>query len=322
MAETFNLYPVLRDEHCSALNYLPSIPEFSYTEDYEDHPLVLDDVKGDAFSWTAQLQDPRCVWYPDTHNVIIHKKCSLSNTKILFGPGGIAPHNAVIGIAENWISSKSDQRGIIPFGEITADSESAEFELEFKFEKSKIKGSLQFQTILYLKRPGIPDVNELYFASNSGTILGTLDRCEVFVDGNGSVFPIATVNEPGKPLWWVRYDDAVDPLQDGFDEENVEILLNIAHPNYEALKIGDSLKDSPLFLEVISSALMIIIDSARDSIGPDWDSVLSGQNFAPGSIAEAIYYFTNKLQWDTSSAVKLASSIRTFFDKNLQGGLL
>ena len=322
MSEIFNLYPVLDDVRHSMLSYSSESPEFSYVEDYEYYPLQLEEKNETPFSFSAQLRDPRCVWYPDSHNLIIKKSCTLQNPGSLFGPEGLVARNAVIGIAINWISTKSDQRGVIPFGEITASSESCLFTVEKTFEKSLLKGSLQLQTILYLKKSGKPQDDERLLANSSGTILGTLDNCEIFIDGSGSVFPILTVHIPGKPLWWVVYDEAADPLQDAFDEENVEILLNTAHPHYSALKIGESLKDSPLFLEVISSALMIIINTARESLGSDWENVLSGHGFAHGSIAEAIYYFVSKLQWDISSSIALSNSIREFFDKNLQGGLL
>jgi energy-coupling factor transporter ATP-binding protein EcfA2 len=155
------------------------------------------------------------------------------------------------------------------------------------------------------------------------SICGLLDfdGGEIFVDGNGSVFPIGVVNCPGKPLWWVYYD-SIDPLVDPFDEDHVEIKFNSAHPNYEALKIEGSLKESPLFLEVISAALMIIVESVKESASTEWDNILNGNGFERGSIAEAVYYFISKLQWDPASPVSLASSIHTFFDNHLQGGSL
>lgn len=322
MSEIFNLYPTLDETRHSALSYQVESPEFSYIEDYEHHPLQMEEKNEMPFSFTAQLRDPRCVWYPDSHNLIVKRSCSLQNPENLFGPEGLVARNAVIGIAVNWISTKSEQRGVIPFGEITASSTACSFSFEKRFEKSLLKGSLQLQTILYLKKSGKPRSDEQLLANNTGTVLGILDSCEIFIDGSGSVFPILTVHIPGKPLWWVVYDEAADPLQDAFDEENVEILLNTAHPHYNSLKIGESLKDSPLFLEVISSALMIIINTAKESLGSDWDNVLSGHGFAHGSIAEAIYYFVSKLQWDISGPIALSNSIREFFDKNLQGGLL
>ena len=156
MSGIFNLYPILDDVRHSALSYQTDIPEFSYIEDYEYYPLHLEEKNEVPFSFTAQLRDPRCVWYPDSHNLIIRKNCDLQNPHTLFGPEGLVARNAVVGIAVNWISTKSDQRGVIPFGEITTASTSCSFSFEKKFEKSLLKGSLQLQTILYLKKSGTP----------------------------------------------------------------------------------------------------------------------------------------------------------------------
>ena len=112
------------------------------------------------------------------------------------------------------------------------------------------------------------------------------------------------------------YNETADAMQDKFESENVEIRLNKAHPNYDALKIETSMVESPLFLEVISSALMVIVESAKESLGEDWDTVLSGTGFESGSIAEAIYYFVTRLQWDISSPAKLLASIKEFFEKS------
>ena len=77
-----------------------------------------------------------------------------------------------------------------------------------------------------------------------------------------------------------------------------------------------------MFLEVISSALMIIIDSVKSNASTDWDMIINGEDYESGSIAQAINYFVNKLEWDISSPVRLSNSIRAFFDKNLQEGAL
>lgn len=116
-------------------------------------------------------------------------------------------------------------------------------------------------------------------------------------------------------MWNVYYNDASDPMQDKFESENVEIRLNKAHPNYDALKIESSMIESPLFIEVLSSALMVIVESVKESAGEDWENILEGTGFETGSIAEAVYYFITRLQWDISSPSKTSASIKDFFEK-------
>lgn len=316
MSESFSSYPLLNDSIFSAIGYVSDCPEFSYSDDYEEFPLHIEGNENHSGSIVGKIKDSRCTWYPETHNLLLRKACRFTSAYYLFGAGGIAASSATIGIALRWISSKSDERGLIPFGELTRTDSAAEFIAEASFEKGKLKGSLKLQTILYLKQPGTPTESEMYFAQQAGAVLGILDQSEIYIDGNGSIFPIVVVDQPGKPLWQVYFSDTVDALQDSFSSENVEIRLNRANPNFDSLKIESSMSESPLFLEVISSALMVIVESAKESLGEDWNNILNGEGYESGSIAEAINYFVSRLQWDVSSPVNLAVSIKEFFEKN------
>ena len=316
MNESFSSCPMLTRELLFLIGYVTDKPELSYSDNYEEFPLQIDGADSESSITRGKIKDVRCTWYPETHNLILSKKCRFAQAYHLFGNGGIAASGASIGIALQWISTHSDERGIIPVGELTKHDSSAELVAEAVFDKGKLKGSLKIQTVLYLKNPGNPDVTELYFAQQPGTILGVLDQAELYVDGNGSIFPIVTVTDPGKPLWQVYYNEFADPLQDRFDGDNLEIRLNDAHPNFEAMKIENSMSESPLFIEVLSSALLVIVESVKESLGDDWNNVLKGDGFSNGSIAQAIYYFVTKLQWDVSSPAKLSASIKAFFDKS------
>ena len=315
MSELFSPYPLLSSKHFQLLGYVADKPSFGYVENFEEFPLTLEVSNDGVTAFSGKINEPRCSWYPDTHNLKIFRSFRITSAYCLFGDGGIAPSDAVIGIALRWISSKSDERGIVPFGEITRVDAGSTYTVDYTFDRGRLKGSLKLQTILYLKDPKTPRASEAYFAQQPGTILGVLDQSEIYIDGNGSVFPVVVIDEPGKPLWDVYYNDTVDALQDKFESENVAIRLNKAHPNYDVLKIENSLIESPLFLEVLSSALMVIVEAVKDSLGEDWDNVLAGTGFESGSIAEAIYYFTTRLQWDVSSPTKLSVSIREFFEK-------
>lgn len=323
MSSSFNLYPVLSQEKIPEVIKEPVELSFFYYENGQEQYLHLENKGENEYNYTAELRDAKCAWYPETHDLYLRCKQSFSDPSPWFGKDGVVPAEGALGVAVQWISVKSEVRGIIPIGELHASDKDVRLTGEHKFPKNVIKGSLLLKTIIYLKDTGNVAENELHLCRQSGTVLGELCSCEIYVDGNGSIFPIATINDPQKPLWMVYFDDTADPLQDAFDQEHVEIRLNRAHPCYDQLKIESSLKESPLFLEVISSSLMIIIDSAKELLGPDWDNVISGQiELQRGSIAEAVHYFVAKLGWDTSSPSKLAQSIHSFFDSNLQGGNL
>ncbi len=317
MASSFSMHPSLTSELIKKIDYSANRFEFSYTDDNEVFPIDLDDVNGTESSFIACLRDPRCIWYPETNNLIIRKKCTINNPAVLFGPNGIAPRDAVIGVAIIWISSKSDQRGVVACSCFGAKSSKVEISAECQFEKSCVKGSIQLQLVLYLKESGNPTCDERHLNNATGVTYGIIEQCEVFTDGNGSVFPISTVYKEGKPLWWVYYDESTDPMNDSFADENIGIMLNKAHPLFESLKIDSPLKESPLLLEVLSSAMVIIVNSIRDSLGTEWKSIIASQDFSHGSLAEAMYHFIYKLQWNFDSQAELSKSIHSYFDKML-----
>ena len=301
MIDGFSSYPVLTNTMVHLSGYVSDLPVFSYIDGYEEFLLKAESADPFGPRMTARIIDPRCTWAPETHNLKICRKCRFSSAYCLFGDGGICALTATLGIALNWIATQCDERGIIPFGELTCSDSSLEFELSASFDKGKLKGSLKLQTVLYLKDAGAPEQSELYFAQQPGSLLGTLDSYEVYVDGNGSVFPISVTNELGKPLWSVYYNESADVFQDRF---------------YLSLKIESSMVESPLFTEVLASALLVIVESVKEAADEEWENVLIGESHETGSIAEAIYFFVSKLGWDVSSPSALSLSIRKFLESN------
>ncbi len=320
MNTAFNSYPVLNESLFSDIGYIGEQPEFSYIEDYQEFPLRIE--KDEGLSSVGKIIDPRCNWSPETHNLIINKQCSLAQAYCLFGIGGIVPSTAEVGVALKWVSTNSDVCGVIPFGVINKLDSSIEFTVSKVLEKGLIKGSIRLQTFLYLKNSGKSFSNEETLAQEPGTILGVLDQYEIFIDGNGSLFPIMEVNKPGEPLWKVFFNDSCDALHDKFDNDNVEIQLNKAHPSYENLRVETSISETPLLLEVLSSALFVIFVSAKEAIDQDWDKVINGRagvDYDTGSIADAVNHFVTKLGWNIDSPTKLAASIKDYFENIRQG---
>lgn len=317
MSKAFSLYPVLTSELIEKAGIETEPTDISYLDDGDYYPLSMEDKEGDDQNFTARLSDVRCVWSADTHNLILKKAGAIQHPDLLFGKEGIVPHDAIIGIAGVWSSKRSDLHGTIQFGKFGMRVYAYNFDQEYRFESGELRGSVHFKLVLYLKEAGQPYAEEMHLANQTGIILGVIEEFDLIIDGSGSVFPIYYVTEPDRPLWWVHFS-STDPFEDAFDDQNVVLYLNQAHPSYGELKINDSLRESPLFLEVISSALYIIVQSVKELVNEEWEDIEAGENLEQGTIAEAISYFINKLGWDTSSPVKLALSIHDYFDKNLR----
>lgn len=317
MSKAFSLYPVLTSNLIEKAGIETEPTEISYLDDGDYYPLSMEDKEGDDQKFSARLSDVRCVWSADTHNLILKKTGSVQHPDLLFGKDGIVPHDANIGIAGIWSSKRSDLHGTIQYGKFGMRVNAYNFDQEYRFESGELRGSIHFKLVLYLKEAGQPYAEESHLANQTGIILGIIEEFDLIIDGSGSVFPIYYVNESDRPLWWVNFS-STDPFEDAFDDQNVVLYLNQAHPSYGELKINDSLRESPLFLEVISSALYIIVQSVKELVNEEWEDIDAGENLEQGTIAEAISYFINKLGWDTSSPVKLALSIHDYFDKNLR----
>lgn len=315
MSEVFSSYPVLDYKLFTEVGFVSEPVQFEYDDENERYELQIADLETGNQITTGKIKDPRCTWYPDTHNLIISKTCRFTSAYVLFGKGGIVSDSSSIGVAVTWISTGSDRRGVIPCGELSKLDTTAELTIAYEFYIGELRGSLKLQTILYLKTAGAPKSDEFWFSQTPGTILGVLDQNEFYIDGNGSIFPIVTVNMPGKPLWMVSFNDAVDVFTDQFDNSNVEIRLNQAHPNYIDLNIEGATTDTPLFMEVLASAMSVIVECAKMAAGEEWQRVLLNGGDR-GSIAEAIYHFVTKLNWDVSTPNKLAESVRSFLEGN------
>ena len=317
MSNSYNLFPIIDEDLLESIEYQIDDVNLSYFDDGETHNLDVDNLLNlKQKNTVVTIKDSRLVWEPENYELRIIKSITIKKPQLLFGENGITNNDSTLGLAVMWISTKSNQRGIIPFSSFKHDSETVTATFSNIFKHSQLRGSIVLKTVLYLKEPSIT-FDFKYMANETGTIVGTLDTIEMLIDGDGSSFPIVTVSKENEPLWSVFYNESADPSTDSFDEENVCIMLNDMHPQFDSLKIKDSFKESQIFVEVISSALMIIIQSVKESVGDDWEAMLSDTEVEPGSIAQAIRGFVKDLNWDVSSPNNLSVSIRKFFDENL-----
>lgn len=316
MNNEFNSYPILDDLQLASLGYIQDYSFFYIDNNNLPKPLNSE-VENDCSNYYQRIkvEDHLCSWNIETCPTFIKLKCKITSFSNLFGLGGICPSSATLGIALRWSSPQTSEQGVIPLEELKINSPSVEFEIDVQFEKGMLKGALKLQTILYLKDLGYPSPLELYFAQQTGVVLGILSTSEVLLEGSGSLFPIVERSKENGLLWEVWYDEMSDILEDKFLDK-VEISINPLHPNYNLLKIRSTINESPFFIEFISAALVIVIESIKRSCDDDLINIINSQtHFNSGSIAEAMYYFVNKLEWDISSPNELSASIRKFFEK-------
>ena len=115
----------------------------------------------------------------------------------------------------------------------------------------------------------------------------------VILDGKGSSFPMSITKAQDKPLWWTEINIS-DPFEEPFNEDYFNLVLNDAHPDYDALKGKGRKKkdtfDSPLFREVLAGAIEEFFLYLRQHYRDQFEG-LTADEVPAGSVAAAAMYW-------------------------------
>ena len=311
MKKDFALFPTLSEDLKQKILFHEKDYHFFYGDSVH-HDLKYDNPDGLK---TYSLFEENGPWNVDDYNFGFSRSFSFKAHQFLFGEKGIACKNATLGIAIIWTSADSKQRGVITSDkDITFSNPAVDIDIKHRFEKAQLRGSVGLQTVLYIKKEGTPNKSEEHLANTYGFILGELDNDIILLDGNGSSFPIVSTNAPGQPLWWVKCDWE-DPTVDLF-AESVTIYLNENHKNYSFIDKKSPNYNPQLIQEIFSQALLIIVTKLKQN-ATYWNDTINENNLEPGSVSEAIAYFSSTLQWDLQSVENTSLSIRKFFEGKL-----
>ncbi|SFL91121.1 hypothetical protein [Salibacterium qingdaonense] len=314
MSISISFYPEINDKLFEKLGVQNGEYHFSYMKNrdvylntqYPDENRMRDIVF---------IEDPGSEWDVDQHNLKIEKEVQINNPRFLFGSNGVAPRSAELGVGVIWSCKAAGVRGAEEIQVIRSDSPAPlNCNVQLNFPKSTLKSEIVLETVVYIKKSGIPEEDEKMLGNESGLLLGTINHTEIILEGSGSEFPVVEVYEPSMPLWWVECL-WTDPQEDPFDEEHVKLCINRGHKNYKRLYEGNVIKDPDLFIEIMASALEIIIRKVKES--DYWFDIIANYNNLPGSIGEALYYFKSTFNWDFSSPENLSLHIRQYLENNL-----
>lgn len=305
-----HLFPIY-DKEVSPVQ-LTSTYEFSYdNEEGKSFPLQINEETNNL----GFIVDEEEAWNIGKYGININRHIHLENLNVLFGDSdfAIACKNSKIGVAFLWASKDSCQRGVLPLGSFSEITDEFNENLNFVINKGQLRGVVELSIVLYLKKhPSIIYDNENRFADKEGIILGYLDTYYIKLDGQGSFFPTMVIEDKGGPLWSVVCDWK-DDIKNDLLEESVMVLLNKSNPNYIFIDRKNKAFNRQLAIEVFASAFSNILEEVRTKNGfADLDD---GE---PGSIASALVYIRDTLNWDFSTPITLSKSIRSYFDKNLK----
>jgi len=131
----------------------------------------------------------------------------------------------------------------------------------------------------------------------------------IIVDGQTSIFPIYEEENPDSSLWRFKCN-VEDIFEDEFSTENLAIIINRLHPSYPLLNPKEKSYMKSFFVEVVSSALsMLIIEIKKGS------TIDLNNNGAQGSVLVALRYFNSLGIKINGTNEELITSVKQFFDK-------
>lgn len=319
MSQTIPLFPTFNEDSKAEVFKLE---EYVFTYERDDEIIeLIQESDGTGLRTEAALSDETGYWNPDEYPLCVNRKIRTIKAAHLFSTGepspdasyAIACHDATIGLALKWYSAESNQCGAIPIGTITNTTRNTDFTINCNFDKASIRGEIFFKIILYIYRSGKPNDYERHFANTPGTVLGEIDTFAVRIDGNGSFFPIYEIDKPGEPLWDVKCTWS-DAASDSFSD-CVSIFINKAHKNYKYLNREDTRNfNTQLFSEIMSSAICVIVETLRS----EENGLSSLENAQEGSVAQAVSYFREKLDWNIKSSQLTSRSVRLFLEEKFK----
>ncbi len=270
-------------------------------------------VKKGTSANNMYLEDPNFEWNPQDQKLNCKISIEIHSPTSLFSPiVGVATPSSKLGVAVIWRCKESKARGSVSLDnlEITENSIERYLETEFSIEPGILIGKINFTFVIYLKSY-VPCEKSFGFATIPGTILGIIDNKDIYIDGNGSMFPILDEVSNSKLLW--RTEISFDDLTETFDEYSFCLYFNKNHEDYECLVTKNKNKHSQLFKEVLAQALFDFIEYARSRDDQFIDN-LEG-DFEDGSIGRQLKFFINVCQWKLETSHSTLNSIRNFIEE-------
>ena len=269
-------------------------------------------------------------WNPDICECSFRQQLILNAYALrnLFdGQYSVADKKAVLGIAAVWSISKSKISGceVLPV-DLTYEFLSSQNDeemvvpLDLEFAAGMLSGKLTVRYSLYLKKA--PEGKAVKgTATVCGTMLGELtDPLEIEIDGEGSFFPIVTVERPDMPLWWIDSDNLEDPLTDPMDQEFFCFVINTKHRDYSKLYAKKGLAiDTPLYREVFSAALEEMFRRLYLNKDVIADKMKIADQGDEGSIALCFDYMRRNMEIEVDTPERLHISIRKAVERQMKG---
>lgn len=310
--KSYKRYKTLSANLIEAIGFIQTTPQISCIDSLgEEHNIEILDCEKENF-WKLRSEDG---YYLDDCSLTLKMGGNFQDSRKLFSETGLAPHNAILGVATKWISKDACMQGIIQWNSSinVSTSEDDYLSMTHTFAPGTLRGTLELETFLFMKEN---PCSSKIFATDPGANLGVLEKVTFLLDGNGSIFPVEIINKPYEPLWKVSIETEEIDVEKFSD--SVTLILNEAHPGFVSLNINGNGRNSTAFNEIMASAILLIIQSCLARY--DYKELLDMENNRseeyPGSIANAVLHFFRICELNIDMTIsEMHIAIHKYFDK-------
>ena len=304
-------YPTLTDELLDAAGFSATPYTYSYSVEGIDYKLV---GKGKS---VVKFDDE--AWKVDRDGLRLRRRIVFEYPNVLYGRYGIACSGAELGLCIIWINSSLTQRGtILPQNEYVSDS-SIVYEFDYEFAPGTLKGDLNLEMQLYIRKPALSVIpEEKSIMNDEGVTVGTLDDTHLDFGSMYMEFPITEVNNKKQPMWWLELSDWREPKEDLFSEDNLCIYLNTAYESCP--RLGDTIKNADVLVDIITTAYLMLFNRVIDC-GYLSDTI-NDVGLEQGSISKILFYFKDSCETeiDFSSEERMHKTIWMNVADMINGG--
>ena len=280
-------YPTLTDELKDASGFSATSYEYSYAIDGVNYKLV---GKGKT---VVKFDDE--AWKVERDGIRLKRRVVFEYPDVLYGRYGIACTGSELGVCIIWVNRSLTQMGtILPMNEYVNDS-SKVFEFNYEFAPGILKGDLNLEMQLYIKKSAEnvrPEERALM--NDEGVTVGVLDEITLDFGSMYMDFPIIEINNKKQPMWWLELSDWNEPKEDLFNEDNLCIYLNTAYESCP--RMGEAIKNPDVLVDIIATAYMMLFQRVKD-MGYLADTI-NDVGLEQGSISKILFYFRDSCNTD------------------------
>jgi|SRR5699024_9952119 len=305
-----SLYKQLNEDMIEDVGLVFDQPIYSYELDEDSEVVYLE--LNEEFDGVLKVNSYDENWSPDIHNLILNQRIYIANVPRLFGENGITMRGNKIGLAAHIHSRTSNIQETIDIAEINCIADDFEYSFTHVFPKNYLRGKIEIDFFMYLKEINNYDT---FQANHVGMKLSqeNLYNLLIFVDGDGSIFPMNEINDPNEVLWELNYH-WVDASQEPFDNSTVNLTINIGHPLFNQLKNGKQRVNKMLMGDIMLQSMAMIIQQVVIIEDYVLDDVEVGSN---DSILSVVKYWVSTYEVDTSNIFSIKNSLRRRLEEDI-----